>query len=264
VVVDDGSKTPVPEAIHRWEKVYSLKIVKQCHGGVARARNRGIQESQGEILLFVDADCKLQANCLWVLDEAIARSPQHDCFQLRLTGDCSRLVGRAEELRLQTLQTHMLQSDGRIRYLNTAGCAMRRTSVDAQGQTFEPSALRYEDTLFLANMIEAGKLPVYVPGAVVQHAIPLSLATFFLKEIRSAYLQGRASDLLAAKRVKLRASHRERLEMAASMWNASGQKSIGRLAWFVVIFRQLMARSFSLIYRLLRIRPGSHTPEHSL
>jgi hypothetical protein len=42
----------------------------------------------------------------------IADSPQHDCFQLRLIGNCSSLVGRAEELRLSTFQNHMLQPDG--------------------------------------------------------------------------------------------------------------------------------------------------------
>src|SRR2546422_3379953 len=46
-------------------------------------------------------------------------SPQHSYFQLHLTGDSSGRVGRAEELRLRTLQDHMLQTDGRIRYLRS-------------------------------------------------------------------------------------------------------------------------------------------------
>ena len=61
----------------------------------------------GSILLFADADCRFQKDCLALLGSAVASSPPHDCFQLRLTGDCSTLVGRVEELRLMTLQDHL-------------------------------------------------------------------------------------------------------------------------------------------------------------
>ena len=83
----------------------------------------------------MDADCRLHINCLTALGEALARSPQNDCFQLRLTGSCSTVVGRAEELRLLTFQEHTLQPDGRIRYLNTAGFAIRRARAGAEDRT---------------------------------------------------------------------------------------------------------------------------------
>ena len=194
VVVDDGSKTPSPEFVHRWEKAYPLTVVRQPHRGIAAARNRGIQVSLGSILVFVDADCKLQSDCLAVLAETINQSPQHNCFQLRLTGDCSGLVGRAEELRLLTLQQHRLEPNGCIRYLNTAGCAMRRESVQAGGSVFEPSALRSEDTLFSGEPDGGGGTSaVCSPCRGSAPAIPLSLPTCFLKDVRSAYLNISAS-----------------------------------------------------------------------
>lgn len=255
VVVDDGSQTPAPAYVYRWEQAFRLKIVRQSHQGIPVARNRAIQSSNGPLLLFVDADCKLRSNCLTALADSVARHPQHNCFQLHLTGDCSSLVGRAEELRLSILQQHLLQADGSIRYLNTAGCAMWRDGVDAQSTVFHPAALRSEDTLFLANLMQKGELPVFVPNAVVQHAIPLSPMRLFLKVVHSAYLAQTANQLIASKGVRLWVTPRERFAMFLSMWKSSRVSSIGSLACLVLLVRQGLGRCFSTLYGCLAIKP---------
>jgi hypothetical protein len=158
----------------------------------------------------------------------------------------------------------MLQPSGCIRYLNTAGFAIRRTRIDdIEGEVFDPAALRNEDTLLLANLMQAGELPWFVPNAIVQHAIPLSLMECFLKDIRSAYLEAKTENLIASKGVRIRASHRERLSMLSSMWKTSKRQSIGRLAWFVVIARQGLGRFASVAYSCFRVRPSSHEPVSS-
>jgi glycosyltransferase involved in cell wall biosynthesis len=238
IVVDDGSKEAAPEFICQWIRAFPLIVVRQSHAGVSAARNRGAKISRGSVLLFVDADCKFQANCLAALGSTIAGSERDNCFQLHLVGDCSGIVGRAEELRLITLQNHLLQPDGCIRYLNTAGFAIRRAIADIEGGVFDPVAIRAEDTLLLANLIKGGELPLFVANATVQHAIPLSLMECLRKDIRLAHLDGMTYDIIAAKGVKLRVSGRERLRMLLSMWKTSRQHSIGRSAWFVLVARQ--------------------------
>jgi glycosyltransferase involved in cell wall biosynthesis len=245
VVVDDGSREAAPEVIFRWNRFISLTIVRQSHAGISAARNRGIQMSKGSVLLFVDADCRTQPGCLSALATTIAHSPQHNCFQLHLGGDCSELVGRAEDLRLRTFQSHMLQPDGRIRYLNTAGFAVRRSSVNIEEGLFDPTALRAEDTLLLANLMQGDELPLFVPNATVQHAIRLSLIECLLKDIRSAFVEGRAYDIIASKGVRVRVTHRERLRVLSSMWRTAAQPSIGRSAWFVLVTRQTVQRIVS-------------------
>ena len=260
IIVDDGSTETAPEFVGT-SRGYSSTIIRQAHEGIPSARNRGIRTSKGRVLLFVDADSRLRTNCLEVLSSTIVNSPQHDCFQLRLVGNCSNLVGRAEELRLITFQSHMLQTDGRIRYLNTAGFAIRRTLVDIEAGVFDPAALRAEDTLLLANLMQRGELPWFVPDAIVEHAIPLSLMGCLRKDIRSAYLEGRTYEIIASKGVKIRVTHGERLQMLASMWKAAGQPSIGRSAWFVLVVRQTLQRTISFVHQCLRI--GS-PPPHSI
>jgi hypothetical protein len=54
----------------------------------------------------------------------------------------------------------MLQADGRIRYLNTAGFAIRRTRANIEAGVFDPAALRAEDTLLLADLMQGWRAPV--------------------------------------------------------------------------------------------------------
>lgn len=254
IVVDDGSNDPAPEMIRHWEQALPLTMARQSHAGISAARNHGIQLSKGSVLLFVDADCRLQANCLAALEVTIASSPQHNSFQLRLIGDCSTLVGRSEHLRLTSIQKQMLQPDGSLRYLNTAGFAIRRSSVPADGGLFDLDAVRGEDTLVLADLVQRGELPFFVPDAVVQHHIPLSVLRCIRKDIRSAFIEGGTYALIASRQIKIRMSNRERLQMLRSMWKDAKQPSIGRSAGLVLALRQLLGRTSSLVYRVLHRR----------
>jgi len=254
IIVDDGSTETAPEFIRSANNSLPLTLIRQSHAGIPASRNRGIQASKGTVLLFVDADSRLEGNCLEALSSTIAKSPQHGCFQLRLVGNCSSLVGRAEELRLVNFQDHMLQPDGRIRYLNTAGFAIRRTRVDIETAVFDPVALRGEDTLLLAKLMQVGELPLFVPDAIVEHCVPLSLMDSLRKDFRSAKLEKGTYATIASKGVRVRVTHRERLKLLSSMWKTAHRESIGRSAWFVLLVRQGFKRILSFGYQCLRFR----------
>jgi glycosyltransferase involved in cell wall biosynthesis len=263
IVVDDGSYDEAPEGIRQWVDRLPLTIVRQSHAGISTARNRGVRTSKGSVLLFVDADCRLQPNCLAALGSTITASPTHNNFQLHLIGDRRGMVGRAEELRLITLQNHLLQPNGCIRYLNTAGFAIRRSHVDVERGLFDSSALRAEDTLLLAGLIQRGELPFFVTDAMVQHNVPLSLLQCFRKDIRSALLEGKTFDLIASRGIRIRMSNRERLGLLRSMWKTSKQPAIGRSAWFALTARQSLQRVTSLLFPLFRNRYTSRTANPS-
>ena len=254
VVVDDGSREPVPESIWTWMEHYSLVILRQEQGGISVARNRGIQASSGSILLFADADCKFAADCLGKLAFAISAS-QYLYFQLHLVGSGIGVVGRAERLRLMTLQQFLLRSDGCIRYLNTAGFAIRREAVPKDGMLFNPAAHRAEDTLLLAHMIKSRQLPYFVENAKVEHTVSLPLWYCIRKDVRSAYLEAKAYSLIASRGVKIQVSCRDRWTMLRSMWRTSGQRSIGRLAWCVLVMRQGLRLLIFWIYGWLPRKP---------
>jgi len=118
---------------------------------------------------------------------------------------------------------------------------------------FDEAALRGEDTLLLANLIEGDTLPLFVPEAIVEHAIPLSLMECLRKDIRTAYLEGRTYERIASTGVRIRVTLRERLRLLLSMWRTANRPSIGRTAWFVLVGRQALQRMISFGYNFLRV-----------
>lgn len=57
IVVDDGSTDSTGEIIEKWsQKDSRIKIIHQENGGVSAARNKGINNSSGEYITFVDGD----------------------------------------------------------------------------------------------------------------------------------------------------------------------------------------------------------------
>jgi glycosyltransferase involved in cell wall biosynthesis len=256
ILVDDGSANPAPDFIQDWSKHYPLVISRHPHEGVSAARNQGVRISNAPILVFADADSRFETNCLAILASTITNFPQHNSFQLRLTGDSSTLVGRVETLRLMNLQNHLLQPNGTLRYLNTAGFAIRRTQVNVEAGIFYTRAIRGEDTLLLADLIQRGQLPMLVAGAVVQHETPFSLLESLRKEIRSAYLEMSTYRMIDSRGVKFQVSHRERLRMLRRMWETSNRPSIGRTAWFVLVIRQVLRLLVHSVCRVLGLRPA--------
>ena len=253
VIVDDGSQSPVPDFIQLWASRLQMTIIRQDHAGIAAARNLGIQVSIGPLVLFVDADSRVQENCLAALVLAIDSSPQHSFFQLHLVGDCSGLMGKSEELRLWALQDQLLQPNGCIRFLNTAGFALRRNKLDQKANLFDPAALRGEDTLLLTDLIQRGELPLFVPNATVLHGVPSSLMEGLRKWAKAAYQERRTYEKIASRGVRIRVNTRQRFSMLRSSWEASRQESIGRSAWFVLVVRQSLQRMITLVGALPRI-----------
>jgi len=251
IIVDDGSSNRMPEHLLDYANAFPLTTVRQPHTGISVARNMGVRVAKGSVLLFIDADSRLQGNCLTALANTIASHPDQKSFQLRLVGDCSTLAGRVEELRLATLQEHMRVAGGCIRYLNTAGFAVKRVDVDSEKGLFDPAAIRGEDTLLLVNLIQGGRPPYFAADAVVKHATPLTVTQCLRKNLWSASLEARTYQLIAARGFRIRVGNWERLKMLRTMWRTSGQPAIQRPAWFVLLLSQTLQRIVSFAHAQL-------------
>lgn len=72
VVIDDGSNSKKADSyIKICDKDSRIKYYRQENSGVSSARNRGVEYSKGEYILFVDADDYITDGCIGQAKEAI-------------------------------------------------------------------------------------------------------------------------------------------------------------------------------------------------
>ena len=69
IVVDDGSDDDPGEVATSFSRT---KCIRQANGGLAKARNRGLQESRGRFVVFLDADDMLAPGALDIGVSALA------------------------------------------------------------------------------------------------------------------------------------------------------------------------------------------------
>ena len=73
ICVNDGSTDGTLPLLENYAEKYSnLKVVSQQNQGMSTARNRGLQEAQGEYVLFVDSDDWLCENSLQQLAQQLS------------------------------------------------------------------------------------------------------------------------------------------------------------------------------------------------
>jgi glycosyltransferase involved in cell wall biosynthesis len=237
IVIDDGSESPPPKWLIEQVDKYPVKWLHQNHIGVSAARNMGLANARGEVVAFVDCDCLLHEQCLNALMVAVTDHNRDDYFQLRIRGCLSSLVGKAEELYQSVIQQSLILSDGRIRWLNTSGFAIRRIvgMRDRGTGLFDIRALRAQDTVLLSELIEKRQLPLFLPHAVVYHQPDLSISQYLVKGFRSAYLEGRTFRIIRAKGIEIRVRKAHRWKILRVMWEKSRDNLFGRRIFCLVV-----------------------------
>ena len=60
IVSDDGSTDSTSETVKHWqtESNFPIKFITQENQGPGAARNHGLENSEGELILFIDSDCE--------------------------------------------------------------------------------------------------------------------------------------------------------------------------------------------------------------
>ena len=78
IVIDDGSRDGTIQTISEFKDL-RIRVVQQENAGAGAARNRGIEESCGRIICFLDADDRLCPDALKRLVVALEANP-HACL----------------------------------------------------------------------------------------------------------------------------------------------------------------------------------------
>lgn len=76
ILVDDGSTDGARDVLRNYENLSNVKVIYQENQGVAGARNTGLDNAEGQYIMFIDCDDTVEDNLVEVL---MSKAYKHEC-----------------------------------------------------------------------------------------------------------------------------------------------------------------------------------------
>lgn len=202
VVVDDGSPDDTRDLLAAFRSDrFDLRRLAQENAGPAAARNRGLREAQGEIVLFTGDDIEPACDLLDQHRRGHSEAGDPDVAILGLTRwpDSAHLTATMRHIDgvgAQQFSYHWLE-DGKtydFRHFYTSNISIHRSMLDREPEGFSedfPSAA-FEDAEFAHRLATWGLTIRYRASALAFHHHPYDVRTFFDRQQRC----GRMAALL--------------------------------------------------------------------
>lgn len=184
LVVDNGSSDGTAALIRSRPVTY----LREYRRGVSNARNRGIAESAGEILAFVDSDCVVEPQWLTELVRpfadpeigSVAGDLQHAPASTAAERQAVRLLGNWQRFAFTSNPAYPI----------TANAAYRHDVLDRIG-LFDPRMTRAQDVeLGLRFKERSGLRLAYAERAIAHHRHRSTQRGFFRQQLGWAYGAG--------------------------------------------------------------------------
>jgi glycosyltransferase involved in cell wall biosynthesis len=179
VIVADSSADRTPELVRqRFPTVRLLHFSERKFCG--SARNAGLTLARGEIIAFLDADCR--AHPRWIEEIVAAHRGPHSVVQGAVrNGAPESLVSWAYYF----LEFSLWLPGGPSRPIRElAGCCLsiKRRAFECHGAFLEDSY--GSDTALQWKLERAGELPFFCPGILAEHSTTCGLTGFLKHELR--------------------------------------------------------------------------------
>ncbi len=215
LLVDNSRSREAEPIVREFEDRLPIRYACEPEPGVSNARNRGIAESRGEMLWFLDDDVELVPAWLREAAEAAKSQPEASFFQGKVTpnwvdGPPPKWVNPERggpESHVGTYLYFDLGPSNRplaaTEPIISANLGVRRDAFRKVGgfrPDLCPIGTRHRlggDTEFGSRANAAGLRGVYVAGAAAAHYTPAARATVRFA-LRWSYHHGRASQRLKA------------------------------------------------------------------
>jgi glycosyltransferase involved in cell wall biosynthesis len=164
IVVDDGSSDGTLEVAQRW----GVRIISQPKSGPAAARNFGVSQARGDLVLFTDADCAPAGDWIERLSQALI-DPEVVGAKGAYRTRQREIIARFVQLEYEEKYDKM-RHDRYIDFVDTYSAAYRRAVFETYGG-FDPAFPRAsgEDVEFSYRLSGHGCKMVFVPQAIVYH-----------------------------------------------------------------------------------------------
>ena len=165
IVVDDGSEDNTADIA----RGFNCKVVSQKQGGPAKARNSGVYQSTGDIILFTDSDCEPDKN--WI-EEMVKPFDNPEIIGVKGIYKTKQESTVARFIQIQFEERYKkLSKQDNIDFVDTYSAGFRKkTFLNVGG--FDPNfpVASNEDVDLSYKMALTGKKMVFNPKAIVYHS----------------------------------------------------------------------------------------------
>lgn len=172
VVVDDGSRQPVQEALHDFATPYALRIVRQENAGAAAARDRGVRLAKAPIVVITDDDMRVQPDFLRQHQDAHASGATVVLGHIASSSNLSRLpvFERFHAAQLERFVRGVREGRTVVRgvHVCTGNLSFRREDYLALGG-FDAGLKRSEDRELGVRLEKSGAKLVFAVDAITRH-----------------------------------------------------------------------------------------------
>jgi glycosyltransferase involved in cell wall biosynthesis len=182
IVVDDGSNDGSLKNVQG----NNIRILRQANQGPAAARNLGVAESRGKVVLFTDADCEPLEN--WIAEMLRPlKDPTIAAVKGSYLSKQTERVSRLVQLEYETKYERM-KRDRYIDFIDTYSAGFVKKYFLSVGQydlIFPTPSV--EDQEFSFRMWRAGHRMVFNPDAKVYHTHVTNLKSYVKKKFRIGF-----------------------------------------------------------------------------
>jgi glycosyltransferase involved in cell wall biosynthesis len=238
VVVDDGSGDDTAERLAAYRPPYRFRFFSQKNGGPASARNRGVREARGRIVLFLGDDTVPEPALLAVHGRAHAERRPHPIAVLGYTTwprdlRVSPFLHQINEYGLQ-FGYGLIRDPEQVpfNFFYTSNVSLPRELLLEAGlfDTSFPHAA-WEDIEVAYRLMQRGMRMLYRPEAVARHHHDITFASFRRRQEKAGEAAAifyrkhpELGDFLAVPQAKLLPERRTLTERFLPVWAARAER----------------------------------------
>jgi len=161
IVVNDGSKEDLSEALKPW--LSKIKYIEQENQGAPIARNNGFEESEGDLVIFLDADIVMKPSMLSKLLKKLEENPDASYAY-------SSFIFGWKKFKLWNFNEEKLRQ---IPYIHTSSLIRRE-----HFPKFDPALKKFQDWDLWLTMLEQGHKGVWVDEILFKVAAGGSMSSW--------------------------------------------------------------------------------------
>jgi len=182
IVVDDGSQDQTVQAA----RAYGVQLLEQPHQGPAAARNLGIRQARGDIILLTDADCEPESTWVAEMTRPFA-DPQVAGVKGSYRTHQQERVARLAQCEFEE-RYDRLERLATIDFIDTYAAAFRVAVLQEMGG-FDPAFPQAdnEDVELSYRLARAGCRLMFNRQAVVYHRHPNTWRAYLRRKIKRGY-----------------------------------------------------------------------------